>query len=110
MSFVKNTLTKAVAIGALSIGAIGGYEANDAFDKMGSSSEYRYPLEVEYALVDSCIKKRSILYRTNDFLKARKKCLCAIETTTKEVSYHQYQNDIAEFENAIRYSVQRCKN
>lgn len=113
-NFVKKKITAIAAIGTMALGAVGGYEINDSLNSsdnpFNASSEHRYPLEIEYALVDTCVNGRSMLFPKGRHKEVRNQCLCVIEFTTKQISYNQYKNDIDAFNNSIQYAVPHCKN
>ncbi len=99
-------MTAIIATGTIGLGVIGGYEINDSLDFW---NEHRYPLEVEYALVDKCVNNRTELFTIDKYKEVRNQCLCAIEFTTKKISYNQYKNDVDAFRSSIQYAIQHCK-
>ncbi len=98
--FSKRKLVSASA--ALIVGVVGGYKANDALD------EVRYPLKVEYAIVDTCINSSKSAVSTSWYINKRKACLCALERTTKDISYSDYKSSQQSFLNSFRKNAKNC--
>ncbi len=99
-TFSKRKLVSASA--ALVVGVIGGYEVNSIFD------EERYPLEKEYAIVDTCINSSQKMISVSWYESKRKKCLCALEKTEKTVSYSDYKSEEQLFLNEFKSNIKQC--
>ncbi|MGR5132925.1 hypothetical protein [Vibrio alfacsensis] len=98
--FSKRKLVSAST--ALFVGAIGGYKVNAALD------EDRYPLEVEYAIVDTCINSAKNMVSVSFYESKRETCLCALEETEKLVSYSDYKSDQQLFLNNFKLNAKGC--
>ncbi|MCZ4370615.1 hypothetical protein [Vibrio diazotrophicus] len=98
--FSKRKLVSSSA--ALLVGVVGGYQVNDVFD------EIRYPLQVEYALVDTCLNASTSAVSKSWFNSKRDICLCAVEKTTKDVSYSDYKTDESLFIRRLKRNAERC--
>jgi hypothetical protein len=91
------------ASAALVIGLYGGYKVETQF-----FDEERYPVTVEYEIIDSCVNSTSALM---DSVLRRKKtevCACALEKTMKDVSFHQMEGSGSDFLTHFRNNVSLC--
>lgn len=88
---------------ALIVGLFGGYQADQWL-----TDNARYPLETEYALLDSCINGADSV--ANRFQRAKKQevCMCALENTMSEISYSQLHENTSNFSSRFRAYVQQC--
>lgn len=88
---------------ALFIGAFGAYKADQILFE-----DQRYPLNVEYELVDGCVNSSRTLM--NSYRKAEKTqvCLCALEKTMEEISYNQLKKSESDFLTRFRSSIANC--
>ncbi len=98
--FSKRKLVSASA--ALVVGVVGGYKVNDALD------EVRYPLEIEYAIVDTCINSSKNALSVSWYKNKREACLCALEKTTKDISYSDYKSSQQSFLSSFRKNAKSC--
>ncbi|OOE91743.1 hypothetical protein BZG76_10240 [Salinivibrio sp. AR647] len=88
---------------ALFIGAFGTYKADQILFE-----DQRYPLNVEYELVDSCVNSSRIprsSYHQADKIQI---CLCALEKTMQVISYKEAQKNESEFLTRFRGSLTSC--
>lgn len=97
---VKATLVPTV--GALAIGGVIGHQLDNFFEAN------RYPVEIEYALVESCVQgaKRSEYWRL-----AEQKfvlCSCALTHAQKSINFKKFKEAPAQFRQAMTVSTQRC--
>ncbi|MGF1765696.1 hypothetical protein [Aliivibrio kagoshimensis] len=99
--FSKRALISAST--ALFVGAMGGYKVN------ASLEEVRYPLAVEYAIVDSCINSSKNQMSTRRYETKRELCLCALDKTMEDVSYTTYNSESNEFITTLRQNAKLCK-
>lgn len=97
----KKPLISATA--ALFIGAFGTYKADQIFFK-----DQRYPLNVEYELVDSCVNASRTLANTYRQAKKTQVCICALEKTMKVISYKELKKSESEFLTHFRRSISSC--
>lgn len=98
--FRKRKLVSASA--ALFVGVIGGYKVNDAL------VDERYPLKVEYAIVDTCVNSARNMVSVRRYENKREVCLCALANTTKSVPYSDYKSDQAVFMTSFQQNAKRC--
>ncbi|GHA48037.1 hypothetical protein ACFFLZ_16145 [Photobacterium aphoticum] len=88
---------------ALAIGAFGGYKVNTAWD------ETRYPLNVEYAIVDTCLNSAKNLIAVSRYENKREICLCSLEKTMEVVPYSSFNDDQGPFLAVFRQKAKTCK-
>ncbi|RPF13253.1 hypothetical protein [Vibrio crassostreae] len=98
--FSKRKLVSAST--ALFVGAIGGYKVNAALD------EDRYPLEVEYAIVDTCINSSKNMVSVSWYESKRETCLCALAETERSVPYSDYKSDQQLFLSNFKLNAKGC--
>ena len=98
--FSKRKLVSASA--ALIFGAYSGYKVNDTLD------ENRYPLKVEYAIVDSCINSSKNMVTTSWYESKRDICLCALDATIDDISYSTYKSDQETFIFELKKNANKC--
>lgn len=88
---------------ALFIGAFGTYKADQIFFE-----DQRYPLSVEYELIDSCVNSSRTLMNSYRLVEKTTVCVCALEKTMKEVSYKELKKNESEFLTHFRNSITSC--
>lgn len=88
---------------ALLIGAYGTYKVSDTFFE-----QERYPLRVEYEIVDACVNSSARALLSKSYVKKKEICLCALEATSRTVSYREMQNDPAVFTSAFKNNASSC--
>ncbi|MCJ2375561.1 hypothetical protein LNL84_01795 [Vibrio sp. ZSDZ34] len=98
--FSKRKLVSAGS--ALVIGTVGGYAVNNKFD------EERYPLEVEYAIVDTCVNSSKSMVSVSWYENKRDACLCTLRKTEQDISYSDYKSDEASFIASFRHNARSC--
>jgi hypothetical protein len=83
---------------------VGGFYAADKY----VLPDDRYPLAVEYSIIDSCLSndRRPIAYQIYD--RKRNICICTLEETLKDVSYRNYRKDQANFITQFERNVRKC--
>jgi phage FluMu protein Com len=91
------------ASSAIVIGAIGGYKANGYMD------DVRYPLEVEYSIVDTCVNSSGNAMSISWYKNKRDICLCALESSMSDVSYSDYKSDKTAFMTAFKRNANSCQ-
>lgn len=100
----KFSQRKLISAGAaLVVGAMGGYKVNTALE------DIRYPLAVEYAIVDSCVNSSKNLVSTSWYENKRDICLCALEKTIDQVSYSSYKSDQPTFVSTLKQNASTCR-
>lgn len=88
---------------ALFIGAFGTYKADQILFE-----EQRYPLNVEYEIIDSCVNSSRILMNTYRQTEKTQVCVCALEKTMEVISYKELKKGESEFLTRFRGSLTSC--
>lgn len=92
------------AISALVIGAYGSYKIDhNYFDGA------RFPVRLEYAIIDTCITSHRVILSTEEFKDKRSVCLCAYKETVKEVPYSDAKDNLDAFFAALKKNSYICK-
>lgn len=68
----------------------------------------RYPLDVEFALIDSCVNGSRGMVTDYRYNNKRDTCMCALNQTELDVSYRQYQTKQTMFLETFKYNLRRC--
>lgn len=87
---------------ALLVGTFGGYKVSNALD------EERYPLDVEYAIVDTCVNSSQNMVDISWYENKRETCLCALSKTEKAIPFSDYQSDNKLFLAAFIRNAKSC--
>ncbi len=98
--FSKRKLVSAGS--ALIIGTASGYAINNKFQ------EERYPLEVEYAIVDTCVNSSKSMVSVSWYENKRDTCLCTLRKTEQDIPYSDYKSDEAGFISSFRHNARSC--
>ena len=69
----------------------------------------RYPIAVEYALLDSCINGSRSLISKNSYLSKRDVCLCALQGAQEDYPYSDYEDDTKGFVPLFRQYANSCR-
>jgi hypothetical protein len=86
----KKTLIPGVLLVAMGAGISQGYQ----YYKDSRVVEYqRYPVKIEYALIDKCIASYNDPMSRVSFNKKRDACINAVEQIQGEISYAEFQNN-----------------
>lgn len=86
----------------LVIGILGGQIADYAiFDN-------RYPLKVEYSLIDTCLNSSDTALNRILYKKKREVCICSMQETMNEISYIRYKVDDKGFFSAFEANLKQC--
>lgn len=88
---------------ALLIGAFGTYKADQIFFE-----DQRYPLSVEYELIDGCVNSSRTLFNSFQYLDKTKTCICALNKTMEVISYKELKKIESEFLTRFRSSIASC--
>ncbi len=72
-------------------------------------TDNRYPMKVEYSLLDACISSEKKPLDFNSYGDKKQKCLCALEDTMNEISYIRYKVDRKGFVAAYKKNARMCK-
>lgn len=103
--FQKAKIPIATGISALLLGGFGNhYMEENVF------SESRYPLEVEYEIVQSCSSSSSLPMNSRYQEQKTKVCICALEKTTEEIRYDDFKEGESDFLTHFRRSVNACSS
>jgi len=92
---------------AASITAILAYGGSQFIDY--AISDNRYPLEVEYAILEACSSSYREPLSYSSYRSKKRLCLCALEDTMNEISYIRYKVDEKGFLNAFEENATSCK-
>ncbi|MEZ9330612.1 hypothetical protein AB4152_16455 [Vibrio breoganii] len=90
------------ASSAMVLGVFGGYQVNSSLE------EERYPLAVEYAIMDTCTNSSKGLVSVSWYETKRDTCLCALEQTMNNVSYAAYKSNQEAFFSNFKYYAEDC--
>lgn len=72
-------------------------------------TDNRYPLDVEYAVLEACTSSYTKLSSYNSYGSKKKLCLCAFEDTMNEISYVRYKVNEKGFLKAFESNARACK-
>lgn len=86
----------------LAIGLVSGQVADYAF------FDNRYPMLVEYSIVDTCTNSNQDLVSKVIYINRRNICLCAMKDTMNEISYIRYKADKKSFLSAFQKNSNEC--
>ncbi|RBW65495.1 hypothetical protein DS893_10465 [Vibrionales bacterium C3R12] len=87
---------------ALLVGVIGGYTVSDKLE------EVRYPLEIEYAIVDTCLNGSQNTVSVSWYESKRDACVCTLTKTEQDVSYADYKSNPATFFENFEFNAESC--
>ena len=91
------------ATAALILGAFGTYKVNQNFFK-----DERYPINVEYELIDLCVNSSRVLMNSHQYLKKTETCICSLNKTMKEISFSEINKSELEFSTRFRKNAYEC--
>jgi len=94
--------TTALIIGA--IGAIGAHRVDKHL-----LEEKRYPVNVEYELINSCINSSRNPIEKYRYIKKTQICTCALEATMSEVSFKEMNENETAFLSRFRSNINDCR-
>lgn len=89
---------------AMLIGAFGAYKVDQVFFE-----KYRYPLDVEYELLNVCINSFSKPVRSSVYAKRTKQCICGLEKTLESVSYKELKENELLFQARFQSDFISCR-
>lgn len=98
---IKKPLISATT--ALIIGVFGGYKAEQAIFK-----DQRYPVKIEYQLLDHCINSSRNLRGLSQQAKKTEVCICALNKTMKEFSYKDLKESELKFLAHFNSNTRSC--
>lgn len=73
------------------------------------AAEDRYPVKVEYAIVEACSSSYSRSMSSLTLANNKKTCVCALEDTMKDISYIRYKIDESAFVESFKKNVKACE-
>jgi hypothetical protein len=84
---------------------VGVHTLNDEVKGYGD----RYPIAVEYALLDSCINGSKNSISQNRYLSKRDVCLCALKEAQEDYPYSDYKDHAKGFVSIFRQYANSCQ-
>lgn len=90
--------------GALALGAFSYQQIDEHF-----LTKDRYPLRVEYSIVEGCIRGDATPVHSYLLQAKRKMCLCGLEKTTHQISYNEYKKDKKNFYRSFASNALDCQ-
>lgn len=92
---------------ALTVGGVSGHYVDDLIEKYNLQTD-RYPINVEYNIIDKCISNydepiNEIVYRDK-----QKICICALEKTEINYPYELFREDKNRFLNIFETKAREC--
>lgn len=88
----------------LFIGAYGAYKIDKTFIE-----EKRYPVGVEYELIDSCVNSSGNFMGSVWRVNKTKVCVCALEKTMSDISIREMKKSESEFLARFRSGIASCR-
>ena len=73
-------------------------------------TDNRYPLQLEYNLLQACTNSEMKLISTKVFKKKKQICLCTLTETMNEISHIRYKFDKDSFFDSFRANIKTCEN
>lgn len=92
---------------AAGIAAILAYGGSQFIDY--AISDNRYPMAVEYAVLEACSSSYSRSMSSLTLGSNKKRCLCALEDTMNEISYIRFKVNESAFVSSFRENIKSCK-
>jgi hypothetical protein len=103
VTFSKRKIITGTAIALLTY--VGFHTLNDEVKGYGD----RYPIAVEYALLDSCINGSRNSISQNRYLSKRDVCLCALKGAQEDYPYSDYKDDAKGLVPIFRQYANSCR-
>lgn len=69
----------------------------------------RYPLSIEYAILDSCVNSYTAAMTKTAYAEKKKICTCTLEQTMLSYGYKSFQEDQNGFVRAFKSNVATCE-
>ena len=101
-SFRKFKIPVAVAITSSMIG----FAANERVEELWE--DQRYPLSVEYELVNLCVNQSQSLMSNTWHANKTKICICAMERTMNDVTLSELEENESRFVTRLRSNIKSC--
>lgn len=96
----KMPITVAVASGLI------GFAANERVEAVWE--DQRYPLSVEYELVNFCVNKSQSLMSNTWHVEKTKICICALERTMDDLTLSELEENESRFMTRLRSNIKSC--
>ena len=80
----------------LIVGGVTGHHIDDIVEKYNLEID-RYPLNVEYKIIESCISNYDKPIKRNLYMNKKSICICALEKTELVYDYSSYKSDKMNF-------------
>ncbi|MBQ0212236.1 hypothetical protein KAH51_02040 [Proteus vulgaris] len=103
-SFVKRTVISITT--ALAIGAGGGFGYTQL--KKQDYLEHRYPRNIEYSIIDTCVSSSKINTQYLFLNEKRKLCICTLEKSQSDLPYDEYKKDITKIKRLMSENINNC--
>lgn len=101
-SFRKFKVPISVAIAS---GLIG-FAANERIETLWE--DQRYPLEVEYELVNLCVNQSQSIMSNTWYTNKTKICICAVEQTMNDMTLKELEENESRFVTRLRSNIRSC--
>ncbi|MCS6174540.1 hypothetical protein [Shewanella baltica] len=98
---------KWIATGTIVVSALFGVHTGKEY--LFHNNAERYPMELEYAYLDSCINANDSLHTMSRYRDKRKECLCALAETQKQISYAEASKNIDNFKKILMINASNCR-
>ncbi|MBG2876680.1 hypothetical protein I4902_04180 [Proteus alimentorum] len=103
-SFVKKSIISITT--ALVIGTGGGVFYNKV--KTNEYLDPRYPVGIEYSIIDTCVSGSEIGMSYHKRLEKRKICICALEKSQPDLPYSEYRKDRSQINVLMNKNIYGC--
>lgn len=104
---MENKKKVASILMALTVGGVSGHYIDDLIEKYNLQTE-RYPIKVEYNILDNCISNYNEPLSENVFGNKKRICICALEKTEIEYAYSSFRADKNKFLNLFEIKAREC--
>lgn len=92
---------------ALTVGGVSGHYVDDLIEKYNLQTD-RYPINVEYNIIDKCISNYDEPISERVYRDKRKMCICALEKTEINYSFKLFREDKNRFLNIFETKAREC--
>lgn len=90
------------ALTAILLGLGGGFYLDDKFEAD------RYPISIEYDLINSCVSFYEKPLKEKDYRKKQNVCICTLKYTQEEIDYSEYKESENKFFDIFEEKVKEC--
>ena len=88
---------------ALIIGIYGTHKIDDIY-----FDEQRYPVNIEYELIDGCVNSSSRVLRGSQYITKKEVCSCALEQTMLKIDYSELKKNESNFLTRFKSNIRKC--